>query len=82
MQDSFHLILGNGRFHDFLIYLKKKALQTCDLFIRKIHPVVSKTPAEKGMELDGIEAVRLFKLLDADGNGAIEIDEQLYCKRF
>lgn len=35
-----------------------------------------------GMELDGIEAVRLFKLLDADGNGAIEIDEQLYCKRF
>lgn len=61
---------------------KKKALQTCDLFIRKIHPVVSKTPAEKGMELDGIEAVRLFKLLDADGNGAIEIDEQLYCKGF
>jgi len=34
------------------------------------------------MELDGIEAVRLFKLLDADGNGAIEIDEQLYCKGF
>ncbi len=28
------------------------------------------------MELDGIEAVRLFKLLDADGNGSIEIDEQ------
>lgn len=51
-------------------------------FIRKIHPVVSKTPAARGMELDGIEAVRLFKLLDADGNGAIEIDEQLYCKRF
>jgi hypothetical protein len=30
-----------------------------------------------GMELDGVEAVRLFKLLDADGNGSIEIDEQL-----
>eukprot|EP00435_Cladocopium_sp_Y103_P022091 s2928_g5.t1 len=29
----------------------------------------------RSMELDGVEAVRLFKLLDADGNGSIEIDE-------
>lgn len=80
MQDSFHLILGNGRFHDFLIYLKKKhckpAICSYGKFTRS-----SRKP-RPGMELDGIEAVRLFKLLDADGNGAIEIDEQLYCKRF
>ena len=49
---------------------------------------VSQLPMEKltifdsGMELDGVEAVRLFKLLDADGNGSIEIDELLsYWKR-